>query len=220
MAPLGVRGRNANIQISDSLYPISLANLNCDGLLVSSPYGYSPLGDLIRELVQNEPHSFNLLEENCREFNNSEDFIITGFELNNRKKIILAPNQNSIYYQINSPVGNDIWLDFLYASTYYSLVLASTMNIRRLGLTHTLQGIDRRFIYCIGDAIGLYSDSYNGNTIEEIIFTGCCFNQNDETSLNQLFHLNHEGAITQHREIQHEYCDYFGMQCININLEV
>lgn len=218
MTPLGVRGRCSDIKISTRLDPPSLVNLNCDGLLVSSPPGFSPLGVLRGQLETNDPASLALLDKNCHKFDDSKDFIIAGFNLNRHKKIILAPNQNSNYYQANSPVHNDIWLDFLYASTYYSLVLASRMNIRKLGLTHSLHGIDRRFIYCIGDAIGLYADSYEGNTIEEIIFTGCCFNQKEETNLMNLFHLNHEGAITQHREIQHSHGTYFGMTSIVISL--
>ena len=217
MIPQGVKGRQSEIKISTNLNSALLSG-NYDGLLVSSPLGYSPLGILRMELETNDQETLNRLDTNCRNFDSSDNFILAGFELNQQKKLLLAPNQNSNYYNSNSPTTGTIWLDFLYASTYYSLVLASHMKIRKLGFTHTFNRIDKRFIYCIGDAIGLYTDNFNQNTIEEIIFTGCCFNENQETELSQLFDLNHEGAITTHREIQHERYDFANMTCIDIKL--
>jgi hypothetical protein len=209
----GINGRKANLRIK-AMLESKLMSTEFEGILVSSPLGFSPLGILRMELEKNDSKYLEILDQKCIAFDASDDFIIAGFQLNNHK-VLLAPNQNSKYYQSNSPVGHDIWLDFLYASTYFSLVLASKLKIKKLAITHSMHGVNDQFIYCMGDAIGLYTDSYSENTIEEIVFTGCCFT---EENLSRLFNLNHEGAYTNHREISNELFQLSGMDCIKINL--
>ncbi len=210
--PHGVRGEQSTIRLKSRLNE-NLLGPDADAILVSSPQGYSPLGLLMSELRGLNDDLAAELAEKCDLFNESMDFIICGFNLTKDIRVILVPNQNSNFYLSNSPVQNDIWLDFLYASTYYSFVLASHMGVKRLALTHSLHGIDQRFIYCVGDALGLYADSFVSNTLQEIVFKGCCFT---EDNLGSLIHLNHEGAFTTHRELPYEITQFHGMDCLRL----
>ena len=154
-----------------------------DALLVSSPSGYSPLGLLRMELEKTgNPNLIRTLDKKCNHISASDDFIIGCFNLNEKMKIMLAPNQNAKFYETNTPTNN-LWLDFAFASTYCSLVLASKLAIKKLALSHSLHGINNDFIKTIGNAIKIYTNQFTENTIEEVILVGCCFNSSNIKNL-------------------------------------
>jgi hypothetical protein len=216
-----VNGSFSTIRISSN-FRAKLFNNNFDALLVSCPLGSSP-SNILRQELLGKKDLLSKLETAFNNYDSITDFSLMGFELTEKFKLILAPNENSYYYSQNSPVGRNIWIDFLYASTYYSLVLASNMNVKVLAFTHTLQAydlgmddrFDRLFIYCIGDAIKKYCDSYRQNTIEEIVFTGCCLKA---YHLDDLFTQNHRARLSNHEDLPHQILSYSDKIIISIQV--
>jgi len=185
-----------------------------DALLVSSPSGYSPLGLLRMELEKTgNSNLIRTLDKKCNHISASDDFIIGCFNLNKKMKIMLAPNQNAKFYETNTPTNN-LWLDFGFASTYCSLVLASKLAIKKLALSHSLHGINNDFIKTIGNAISAYANQFAENTLEEIVMVGCCFNHSNLTNLfDEQFNL-----INQTPQFDFETKMNNSFPCMKINL--
>lgn len=193
-----------------------LLEVGAEAILVSSPEGYSPLGLLRNELAEKSPSSLEKLDAFCEEYNKLTDFSLCAFELSPGLHIILAPNENSNFYKQNSPVGEGIWSDFVYASTFCSLVLASHIGIRKLALTHSLLEINNKFINSMLEAINNYTSKFTESTIAKIIFTGCCFKGAGlENSLTQPFiRLHSEYPQMDYRIENHDH-----MICMKISMK-
>lgn len=193
-----INGNLSNISITTRLLDDGYNMLDdyYDGLLVSSPRGYSPLGLLRIELEKNGSLKLiKKLDKKCNQISVSDNFLIGCFELNKKMKILLAPNQNANFYENNTPTNN-LWLDFAFASTYCSLVFASKIGIKRLALSHSLHDIDNNFIKTLGNAIKIYTNQFAENNLEEIVLVGCCFNHKNLIHLfsetnNTLLHQPH-----------------------------
>lgn len=206
MKSIELIGKISSIRLTSN-FECDLLNTKCDTLLVSYPGGYSPLSQLKAELKTINTLIFNKLERIEKKYSEAFEPLICGFNLTSSLRLLMTPNQNSLFYRTNCPSIYFIWKDFVYASIYYTLVLASKIGSKKLAITHTIddiqdKNIKQKYIKTLGDAIGLYADSFNGNTIEEIKFVGCCL---DETIFEELYDLSDQGQNRVHNNIEYEF---------------
>lgn len=205
----------ANTPVYEFALNSKLTKTGADAILVSSPEGYSPLG-LLRNELSEEEQALERLGQFCEQFNKLTDFSICAFELFPGIHILLAPNQNSIYYQNNAPGGNSIWSEFAFASTFCSLVLASHLGVKKLAITHILQGVDNLFITSMMDAIKLYYSRIGENTTTKIIFSGCCF---EEAGLEAIVRQELKSSNQQYPDFTFSFEKYESMTRMKIRLD-